>query len=75
MRELYLGEIEDWYNDSLIEEKETMLGKKAFGWFNLDLEFHELDKKSQEKIKRIFEIELPGDKENEKELAKVGSKK
>ena len=59
-KEMYLGEIADWYNDLLPEEQQMYLGKKAFGFNNLFiLEFHELDKKSQAKIKRIFEYWQP----------------
>ena len=58
MKELYKGEIEDWYNDSLTEEKEMMLGKKVFGPGGFELEFHELNKKSQQHIKKLFELPM-----------------
>jgi len=59
MKEAYKGEIGDWYDDSLEEEKEMMLGKKAFGLLGLSLEFRELDKKSQQYIKKLFELDMP----------------
>ena len=56
-KEIYPGEIEDWYNDSLEEEKEMFLGLEAFNsLLGFSLEFHELSKKSREKIKRLFEM-------------------
>ena len=58
MKELYKGEIADWYDDSLRDEKEMMLGKRAFSPGGFELDFHELNKKSQQYIKKLFELPM-----------------
>jgi hypothetical protein len=58
-KEAYKGEIEDWWDDLEDEYQIAYLGKKAIGFSGFTKYFRELDKKSQKKVKKIFEMWQP----------------
>jgi hypothetical protein len=62
MKEAYPGEIGDWWDEGEEDEKEEILGKKAYSPAGFILYYHQLDKKSQKYIKKLFELSMPYEK-------------
>lgn len=58
MKEAYQGEIADWYEDSEEYEKIMMLGKRCLGCLGYSLEYHQLPKDLQDKLRELFEYDM-----------------